>query len=607
MPGKTITLDGSESRNDKADVNDQKLKRRSTLNLFRINESHADRLTSRPLAQADDASTQRAASADGPRMMSRSTSHNVDSERSLSPILPPPVAKAPRFSLSRFRHASDPQLATRARLHAEGDIPPMPAMPTNMGTRVRRSDSTEDHMQAPTVMITAPTTDGMTMSNPRLERRKSKFMPFPRQRQTNGSIALETQSARPSMDTRRKTDNRKSRFGTFGRSRDPVDELRRLAGSRMAVPEADDAHSISTSNGNGGGSSLTLPIGRKSESSKSDIADWASSDNMPSPGRPKPQTNHSFAWLSRRNRQRESMFPRPDITPLTDSRTSTEPQTPRASTSARSTTSSHGSPVRASPARQARMAYNTHEVYDMASHSTSAALAATAIHFAGPGGALFRTSSTHSLRSAQSSPALALPSGVQRTRSSTMNSGRSEDMHPPTPPMINGSSRTSTSTAGRSSFSNLFHLSHRFRHSSDPHSPRQGSPGHIPGPDSQSNSLSMSRESAVLPDREEGETPMQYLERVEAVVPRSQIASILARKTEEFYHTVMRSFMRKNAYFGDPLDMALRKLLMEIDLPKETQQIDRVLQSFADRYHECNPGVFPDSGMLENNLKYSFG
>jgi hypothetical protein len=31
---------------------------------------------------------------------------------------------------------------------------------------------------------------------------------------------------------------------------------------------------------------------------------------------------------------------------------------------------------------------------------------------------------------------------------------------------------------------------------------------------------------------------------------------------------------------------------MEVDLPKETQQIDRVLQSFADRYHECNAGIF---------------
>jgi hypothetical protein len=40
------------------------------------------------------------------------------------------------------------------------------------------------------------------------------------------------------------------------------------------------------------------------------------------------------------------------------------------------------------------------------------------------------------------------------------------------------------------------------------------------------------------------------------------------------------------------MDMAIRKLLMEAELPKETQQIDRFLQAFANRYHECNPGIY---------------
>lgn len=50
--------------------------------------------------------------------------------------------------------------------------------------------------------------------------------------------------------------------------------------------------------------------------------------------------------------------------------------------------------------------------------------------------------------------------------------------------------------------------------------------------------------------------------------------------------------MRGFKFFGDPLDMSIRKLLMEAELPKETQQIDRVLQAFANRYHECNPGIY---------------
>ena len=50
--------------------------------------------------------------------------------------------------------------------------------------------------------------------------------------------------------------------------------------------------------------------------------------------------------------------------------------------------------------------------------------------------------------------------------------------------------------------------------------------------------------------------------------------------------------MRTFKFFGDPMDMAIRKLLMEAELPRETQQIDRFLESFANRYHECNPGIF---------------
>jgi len=50
--------------------------------------------------------------------------------------------------------------------------------------------------------------------------------------------------------------------------------------------------------------------------------------------------------------------------------------------------------------------------------------------------------------------------------------------------------------------------------------------------------------------------------------------------------------MRGFKFFEDPMDMAIRKLLMEAELPKETQQIDRCLQAFANRYHECNPGIY---------------
>lgn len=41
---------------------------------------------------------------------------------------------------------------------------------------------------------------------------------------------------------------------------------------------------------------------------------------------------------------------------------------------------------------------------------------------------------------------------------------------------------------------------------------------------------------------------------------------------------------------------------MEVELPSETQQIDRVLQAFANRYHECNPFIYQDAGKLFGTL-----
>ena len=114
---------------------------------------------------------------------------------------------------------------------------------------------------------------------------------------------------------------------------------------------------------------------------------------------------------------------------------------------------------------------------------------------------------------------------------------------------------------------------------------------------SHQNSMNISREALILPDREEGETPGRYLEKIEANnFDKSVVASYLSKTDDPFLLAVLRSYMRKFAVFGDPIDMAIRKLLMQVELPKETQQIDRVLQGFADRYHECNPGIYINTG-----------
>lgn len=158
-----------------------------------------------------------------------------------------------------------------------------------------------------------------------------------------------------------------------------------------------------------------------------------------------------------------------------------------------------------------------------------------------------------------------------------------EHLMPPT-------TRTSSST-GRKSFGDLFGLS-RLRQNSE--LSRQGTltpatPGSV---GSKNNSLQIARDSFTLPERREDESPAKYLNRLEDVASRGIIAAALSKGTDPFMNAVLRSYMRSFSFFGDPMDMAIRKLLMEAELPKETQQIDRCLQAFANRYHECNPGIY---------------
>lgn len=54
-------------------------------------------------------------------------------------------------------------------------------------------------------------------------------------------------------------------------------------------------------------------------------------------------------------------------------------------------------------------------------------------------------------------------------------------------------------------------------------------------------------------------------------------------------------------FTNDPLDISLRKMLMGVGLPKETQQIDRVMEAFASRYLSCNPGLFVSNGEFDKS------
>jgi Sec7-like guanine-nucleotide exchange factor len=52
------------------------------------------------------------------------------------------------------------------------------------------------------------------------------------------------------------------------------------------------------------------------------------------------------------------------------------------------------------------------------------------------------------------------------------------------------------------------------------------------------------------------------------------------------------------AMMGLSLDTALRRLLARFKLPGEAQKIDRLLQAFAEHFHECNPTTFPSSSTV---------
>lgn len=212
--------------------------------------------------------------------------------------------------------------------------------------------------------------------------------------------------------------------------------------------------------------------------------------------------------------------------------------------------------------------------------------------------ALFRKDSTKSVHSANSlSSAHGQRNLGGRGRSSTINS-LVDIQGDPRQSSTNLASlaQTPTPTSGRKSFGDIFNLSQRFRQNSEVSALRNGcSNGGTPRTPT---SYSISRDAISYPEREDGDTPAAYLTRLGEVVHRGLIATILSKSDEDFYKTSLRKYMRSFSFFGDPIDMAIRKLLMQVELPKETQQIDRVLQSFADRYHECNPGIFASAGKL---------
>ncbi|OAA77468.1 guanyl-nucleotide exchange factor [Akanthomyces lecanii RCEF 1005] len=433
------------------------------------------------------------------------TSHNHDD-----------LSRQKRFSVLRFRNASDSQLSLKAKQQAE-QLPPLPSTPA--------------------IITTAPTND------------------FNGPRKVKSRMSLAAARFRRSNDIPRDSDQQ-SRPKSQKQAGKSFNDVRgRPTTATIDEPQSPPLESRTSTASNG--TSLTTPAYRQSESSRSDAS---STDNafLSSPNTtPKKTPASSIFRLKRMRKTPDSLFPLAHL-----------PQKSKGGVVAQSASSLN---VAATPRPASSQSATTPKANldgtDSRQGSQTSTIAAL---------------QTAAGRSGQSSPTR---TSVLRGRSSTMSSlGRnSTDDHLTLP-------QAGTST-GRKSFGDLLGIS-RLRQNSD--LARQGTltpltPGSVP---SNHNSFQLSRETVILPDRKNDESATKYLERLEADVPRGILAASLAKSTDLFLSTVLRSYMRRFSFFGDPMDMALRKLLMQAELPKETQQIDRFLQAFANRYHECNPGIY---------------
>jgi hypothetical protein len=516
----------------------------------------------------------------------------------------PETRREKRFSLLKLRNFSESHLGARAKADAlrqhrleEGSRPPVPVIPN--------SDV------VPAIVRTAPTYDEQQEEREEEAERRVRPSLFKRSMSKGRTNEQKTEQTSPRQSRKSSEQSRvdKSKGSSLkwrrlqGRSTG-LEDLARLSAMHL---QQQNLHSAPPSYGDVSNSALALPVPdpRFSESSQSDGSNGSSGDQIygqTTTTTHTVSTHTTFFKLPRRNQNRNSLFPLPVKVSPPEQEDTDEPSTPRASTySTRSMqTPDSGSgkspPGTALQRRHTEVSPGKQRAQHPSLPHTHAGLAKSSLSFAEPGDAnLFRNDSQRTQHSATSSPLQPpMKLGLRDRASTTSSFGRgSQEMD--TPPPLPGSGRNSTSTTGRSSLGGFLSFA-RFRQSSEPHSPRHGSPGTR----SKSNSFAISREVLVIPEREEGDTPGKYLERLENAMARSMIAGILSKSADPFAQAVLRSYTRRFPFFGEPIDMSLRKFLLEAELPKETQQVDRVIQAFADRYHECNPGIFvsPDHAYI---------
>ena len=442
---------------------------------------------------------------------------------------------------------------------------------------------------APAIITTAPTMDAPET----ISKRKSALFLRSHRRTPDAPSSISSKPPRASLidDAAFASSNPSPRA-----SRITFDEPNRLRSSVAPPAYGDDSNST-----------LALPVSRLSESSRSDGSLGDHGVYATTTTTHTVSTTTTFFRLPRRKKNKGPLFPLPVKIPPREP-SYEQNRTFHPSTSRRPSESPHRQLHSPNPPLTAihRPYLASDEISTPQSPVPSPLRMTSGPALDGPGFPALRRDSITSTESGRSSPDIIAPPRLsKRGRSSTKESlhGHIDDEPLPTPPLPQ-SGRTSSST-GRASLGGFFNLS-RLRQNSEPQNPRHGSnhtglPGTPLSTGSKSQSFSLAREPTVVPERQEGDTPAKYLERLGEAVSRGAVAIVLSNSNDEFSKNVLRSYMRGFNFFGDPLDMSIRKLLMEAELPKETQQIDRVLEAFANRYHECNPGIYASPGEFLTN------
>lgn len=98
------------------------------------------------------------------------------------------------------------------------------------------------------------------------------------------------------------------------------------------------------------------------------------------------------------------------------------------------------------------------------------------------------------------------------------------------------------------------------------------------------------------------ETAQMLWNEDESVVTKEKMAEWLGQN-KPFHSTVLRHYMDYFNFADMRLDAAFRKLCSKLYFKAEAQQIDRILEVFANRYWECNTGCLLGSAGKRNKKK----